>query len=301
MSLLILRPQPITDAILTASDVPETDAPEWAVGTTYALGDIVKLASTHSLYESGDPANLGKRPDLYPSLWTRIRATNRWRAFDGSGSSRTAQASSISYTFLPGVSVPMLAALGLQDCASVRVWLDDPVYGVVYDRTINPSATPVMADWWEWFFGDWKGGTSVALFEDVPSFPSATLHVDLVGTASLAVAQILFGSPRSWGSGIRYGARVGRQIYSRREVNDFGDIELVKRPSAKRASFELILLASEVDAIQDFMDAIDADVCLFIGCALYQSTVIFGIFQSFEVLIDNPTESTAQIEILGVT
>ena len=109
MSLLILRPQPITDAILTASDVPETDAPEWAVGTTYALGDIVKLASTHSLYESGDPANLGKRPDLYPSLWTRIRATNRWRAFDGSGSSRTAQASSISYTFLPGVSVPILA------------------------------------------------------------------------------------------------------------------------------------------------------------------------------------------------
>lgn len=299
--LMILRPQPVTDAVLTASDVPETDAPAWAVGTTYALGDIVMLASTHSLYESGDPANLGKRPDLYPNLWTRLRATNRWRAFDRAASSSTVQASSISYTFLPGLPVPMLAALGLKECATIRVWLDDPSYGVVYDRTINPSPSPVQADWWEFFFGDWKGGSSLALFDDIPSFPNASLHVDLVGRPGMSVGQIMFGAPRTWGIGINYGASVGRQIYSRREVNDFGDIAFVKRPSAKRASFELVLMNHEVDAMQEAMDEIDADVCLFIGSTLFESTVIYGFFQSFETLISNPVQSTVQLDLLGVT
>lgn len=299
--LMILRPQVVTDAILTACNVPETDAPVWAVGTTYAVGAIVMLLSTHSLYENQVAGNVGNSPDLNPTMWVRIRATNRWRAFDGSGSSRTAQASSISYTFLPGVSVPMLAALGLQECSTIRVYQTDPVYGTVYDRTISPSALPISADWWEWYFGDWKGGTSIAIFDSMPSFPNATLHVDLVGTAGMVVSNILFGSPRTWGLGIGYGAKVGRQIYSRREVNNFGDIQLVKRPSAKRASFELMILASEVDAMQDAMDSIDSDVCLFIGTTMYESTVILGIFQTFDTLISYPTHSTVQIDLLGVT
>jgi hypothetical protein len=299
--LMILRPQAVTDAILTASNVPEADAPVWAVDTTYAAGALVMLLATHSIYESQAAGNLGNPPDLNPDKWVRLRATNRWRAFDRAASSSTEQGTSITYSFLPGQPVPMLAAMGLRDCVTIRLWLDDPVYGVVYDSTKTPSPLPVQADWWEFFFGDWKGGATLALFDDVPSFPNATLHLELVGRAGMAVAQILFGPPRTWGIGVTYGARVGRQVYSRREVNEYGDIELLKRPSAKRASFELVLRNNEVDAMQESMDEIDADVCLYIGSTLYESTVIFGFFQSFETLIANATESTVQLDLLGVT
>ncbi len=301
MSLLVLQPMGITDAMLTASSVPEADAPEYNPVTTYSLGDIVQLTSAHSVYELGAASSVGKQPDLYPNLWTRIRATNRWRLFDGTNSSKTTQATSISYTFAPDAAVPMVAALGLVDCSQLRVRLIHTVYGTVYDHTATPAPLPVLPDWWEFFFGEWKGGTSTVLLSDLPSFPNAELQIDMLGLSTMAIGQLMFGQPRMWGLGIAYGARVSRQIYSRREVNDFGDIALVKRPSAKRANFDLTILAEEVDAIQDYFDGIDAELCLFVGSTEYDSTVIFGIFQSCDVLIANPQESTVQIEILGVT
>lgn len=297
--LLVLRPTAMSDAILTASDVAEADAPEYSAVTTYTLGDIAQHTATHALYESASASNIGNTPGTRPDLWVRIRATNRWRCFDRTNSSKTRQATSISYTFTPGTAVPMFAALGLEDCSTLRVRLIDPVYGTVYDHTATPAPLPILPDWWEFFFGEWQGGTSTVLLTDLPSFPNAQLQIDLAGLAGMAVAQILFGQPRVWGLGIEYGASVSRQIYSRRDINDFGDIALYKRPSAKRATFDLIIPREEVDAIQDYFDGIDAELCLFVGSELYESTVIFGIFQACDVLISNPSHSTAQLEILG--
>lgn len=299
--LIVLRPMVVTDAMLTASNVPETDAAAYNPATSYAVGDIVMLLSTHSVYENSLPANVGNSPELHPDKWVRIRATNRWRCFDRKNSSLTQQSSSISYSFLPGESVTMVVALGLVDCSELRVRLIDPTYGTVYDHTATPAPLPVQSNWWEFFFGKWEGGSSIVLLTDLPSYPNATLQIDMVGLSSMALGQLLFGQPRTWGLGIEYGARVSRQIYSRREVNDFGDIELVKRPSAKRASFELVLSNAEVDAIQEYLDGIDADVCLFVGSTLYESTVICGIFETADVLLSNAKESTVQLDILGVT
>lgn len=299
--LLVLQPMEVTDAMLSATNVPETDEAEYDPGTTYTLGQKAQLSATHSVYELGAASAVGKKPDENPDIWVRIRATNRWRLFDGENSSKTRQASSISYTFKPGAAVPMVGALGLEGCNQLRVRLIDPVYGTVYDHTATPGVLPVISDWWEFYFGEWKGGASTVLLSDLPSFPNADLQIDMLGLASMAIGQLLFGQPRSWGLGISYGARVSRQIYSRREVNEFGDIALVKRPSAKRANFDLTIRSDEVDAIQDYFDGIDAELCLFVGSTLYDSTVIYGIFQSCDVLIAYPFESTVQIEILGVT
>jgi len=301
MTFTILRPLAVTDATLVSSNVPETDAPAWDSGTTYAVGDVVMRK--HAVYENSEPGNVGKDPPLNPGLWTRVRATNRWRVFDRTNSSRTAQASTISYVFLPGGSVPMVTALDLVNCNQVRVRQIDPVYGTVYDKSLFPGPLPVMPDWWEWFFGEWEGGQTIAIFDDLKNFPAAALHIDFIGGDDLAVGQLLFGTPRSWGleQGILQGARVGRQIYSRREPNQFGDIELVKRPSAKRASFEVVLRAGEVDALQAFLDEIDAELCLFIGSQKYESTVIFGIFQSADVVLSSFSYSNLDVEVLGVT
>lgn len=301
MTFTILRPLAVTDATLVSSNVPETDAPAWDSGTTYAVGDVVMRK--HAVYENTEPDNVGKDPPLNPGLWTRVRATNRWRVFDRTNSSRTTQEDAISYVLAPGLATPMVAALDLVNCVEIRVRQIDPNYGTVYDKTIRPGPSPVQPDWWEWFFGEWEGGQTIVIFDGLKNFPNAQLHVDVIGGDDLAVGQLLFGSPRSWGleQGILQGARVGRQIYSRREPNQFGDIELVKRPSAKRASFEVVLRAGEVDALQAFLDEIDAELCLFIGSQKYESTVIFGIFQSADVVLSSFSYSNLDVEVLGVT
>lgn len=41
MDFNIITPMAVTDAELTASNIPEDDHPVWAEGATYALGDRV--------------------------------------------------------------------------------------------------------------------------------------------------------------------------------------------------------------------------------------------------------------------
>ncbi|GAD20966.1 hypothetical protein [Acidovorax sp. MR-S7] len=295
----ILKPMPVTDAVLESSNVPEDDAPEWDADETYGVGANVMRA--HAVYENNEPDNAGKDPLTNHGLWTRVRATNRWRLFDGTNSSATSRANAISYVLAPGVALGMVAALELRSCTSIRVRLIDPVRGVVYDKTLAPGARPVRSSWWQWYFGERTPGLNLAIFEGMPAYPKAKLHVDLVGGAKLSVGLLLWGQPRTWGLGLLQGAKVGRRIYSRREVNDFGDISLVKRPSAKTGSFETIIARSEVDALQNYLDSIDASLCLFVGSTMYASTVIFGIFQNAEMVLQYHNHSVLQLEILGAT
>lgn len=72
----IIRPVTITAAMLTACNVPETvaDAAAYAAGTTYALEDVVSVASTYNLtfYKSLQGSNTGNTPASSPTWWREI-------------------------------------------------------------------------------------------------------------------------------------------------------------------------------------------------------------------------------------
>jgi hypothetical protein len=95
----IIEPIAINDTILTDSNVPEDDHPEWDASTSYLAGDKVIVISTHRIYEALQ-ATTGDDPATDDGTnWLDIGATNRYRAFDGSIEGQTVQASSIQYEF----------------------------------------------------------------------------------------------------------------------------------------------------------------------------------------------------------
>lgn len=298
--LLIMKPLDVTDAALVSSTVPEDDAPLWSADTTYANGAMVMLMSTHSVYENSLADNLGKSPDMHPDLWTRVRATNRWRCMDRNSSARTAQADGMSYVFAPGMAIGMVAAVGLVNAASVRVQLIDPVYGVVFDETQFPGPAPIAPDPWEWAFGEWDGGKTLALFVDMPSFPTAALHVDLVGGPELAVGHLLYGQPRLWGVGVSWGVRLGRAMYSKVDPTPYGDLQLLKRPTAKKPSFEVKLRREELDPVMSFLDSIDAQVCLFVITDIWECMTLVGVVQNADPLPQGLANIALNMELLEV-
>jgi hypothetical protein len=87
----IIRPISVTDAMLTATNVIETDgtAGAWAVGTPYTIGQTVRVVTTgiHKVYELL-VANLtgGNSPEIdvlaAVPKWLELSSTNRWKAFD---------------------------------------------------------------------------------------------------------------------------------------------------------------------------------------------------------------------------
>lgn len=299
-ALTVVKPLTLTPAMLVSTDVPETDHAEWAIGTTYAEGDRVIVASTHSVYQSVIDSNTGNAPASEPTKWARVGPTNRWKAFDASVSSQTAQATSMAYRFTPGMAVSSFGALNLTGGTSMRLRLIDPTYGTVYDKTINLSRVPLSPGWWAWFFGE-RRAPSQALFNDLPSFPNADLLIDLQGGPDLAVGVLLCGQQRQFALGVRAGVRLGIQDYSRKEKTEFGDTVLVERAFAKRATLQLVLSSSEVDSLNSFLAEVRATPCLWIASNRYESTTIYGFYKSFDIVLSYFDYSDCDLDLEGLT
>ena len=124
--------------------------------------------------------------------------------------------------------------------------------------------------------------------------------VDFTGTTDLAVGVLLIGDQKKLGIGVRQGARVGIQDYSRKETNQWGDTILAQRAFAKRASFDVPVLAANVDETVEYLTTLRAIPCLWIGSSYY-STIIFGFFKEFDVNIAYAAVSECSLSIEGMT
>ncbi len=300
-ALAIVEPMTLTDAMLIATDVPETDYAAYAGGTVYALGDRVILVSTHKIYQSLQAGNTGNPPATSDLWWVEVSATNRWKAFDTSNSSRTvATSTTISYTIRPGKSANGVSVLNVVNATSLRIRLIDPTYGTVYDETTSFAPLPVSPSWWNWFFGQRRIKTQhVAI--DLPSFPNADLQIDFVGVSGLAVGVIMFGQIQFFGAGVKYGARSGIQSYTRKEPNEFGDIVVVPRAFSKRASFDLLIDIEEVDPLQNYLSSLTDKPCMYIIIKQLEAFGIFGFYKNFDILIAYEETADCTMEIEGLT
>jgi hypothetical protein len=308
-AIKIVQPLNITDSILDDSgsppltNVPENDYPVWSSGTTYNEGDRVILTSTHRVYESLLSGNTGNDPTLVssPTFWIEVGPTNRWAVFDTSVSTQTVQANNITYTLEPGSPINLLAVLNVTNGTQVTVTMNSPSQSPaeVYSKTIDLSGVPLVVGWWSWFFGTRVAGTQ-AIFDDIPPYVDGVITVEILGGSDLAVGVIMMGQQQLFGLGIKYGARVGIQDYSRKETNEFGDTILVQRAFAKRANVDLFLNKFEVDSLQRELSRIRATPCLWILSNDYESTTLFGFYKNFDILINYPEHADCELEIEGL-
>jgi hypothetical protein len=310
-ALIIVEPFLVTDTVMVtsgsppATNVPENDYPTWSAGTTYAAADRVILISTHKVYESLLSGNVGNDPTVFssPSYWIEVGPTNRWAAFDTSVSTSTAQANNITYTLAPGTAITSLSLLNIRNATELNITVVSPSTGspgIVYEKTVNLSSLPIAPDWWSWFYGQKRAQTQ-SILTDLPSYSDSVITIELDGGVDLSVGVILIGQQLSFGRGIKYGARVGIQDYSRKETNNFGDTILVQRAFAKRANFNLFIDAAEVDVLQNALTEIRATPCLWIGSSSFESTTVFGFYKNFDILINYPEFADCELEIEGLT
>lgn len=298
--LVLVKPLVITPAMLISSSVPETDHPVWVVGTTYALGARVIILATNKIYQSLQGTNLGKDPITETAWWIVVSATNRWKLFDTSNSTQTTQATSMSYTLRPGISITDLAILNVKEIISIRVRF--ATNGITdYDSgTVNLPSLVGDSTWWGWFFST-RSRPKRTFTIELPNFPNADIIVDVVGSSGLAVGVLIIGQRQELGLGVQKGVRLGIQDYSRKERNEFGDTVLVQRAFARRASFNMLLDNSTLDSAIDILSDVRATPCLWMGIKDYDSTIIYGFFKEFEVVITYSNYSDCSIEIEGLT
>lgn len=299
MSLEIVKPITITDAILTASNVLENDHAAWDSATAYVTGNRVIVVATHSIYEALRNST-NKPPATSPDDWIFVSPTNKWAMFDTSNTTKTRRALTMSCTITPGRVINTVAAIGVT-ASTAQVIMTDPVDGVVYDKIIAMLGVIPSPTWHAYFFADTIDMTE-AVFNDMPSYGTANVQIIFDrATGDVSCAALLIGQKTAFGVGVEYGATVGIVDYSRKEADIFGNVNLVRRASAKRIDIEMLVPKNELQGMYQFFGTITATPCLWIGKKDFDLLTVYGWFNEFEISIDYPTYAFCSLEITGMT
>jgi hypothetical protein len=304
----IVRPQPVTDAILLSSSVPENDYAEWSGATTYGLGAYVIKAATHRVYKSLQASNLNHDPAAEadpdnPVWWQNYSATNRWMMFDEVVGQQTSKTDSIAISLQANVRVDSIALLNIS-ALTVNIKMTSADNAAIYDETFNLTNQKTTNGWYAYYFTtpltEFLRKTDLFV-TDLPPYKNAKIDVTLYDAGNtVKCGEVIYGLSNYIG-GTEYGARIGIQDYSVKTVDDFGNFSVLQRAFARRGSFTIEADASEINNIQALLSSIRSKPTLFIGSDLYESTMIYGFYKDFDITIAYANMSICSLDVDGLT
>ncbi|NII59846.1 hypothetical protein [Sphingomonas aerolata] len=270
-TLQLIQPITVTDAVLASSTVPENDAVEWSSTATYALGARVMRATMHRLYENLTAGNVGNDPAGVSGQWLDVGPTNRWAMFDEALGTSTASVNSIQVVF----NADAANAVALLDVAATSV----RVRATGYDRTTDAGAGAIT-------------------FLDLPA-DAGTVTVTIAGTGPVSVGTLLIGRVTTLGL-TEASPTAGITDFSRKDVDQFGEVTIVERAWAKRMTARALIRTDAVDMVANRITAVRAQPSLWIGQTGLDSLTVYGFFKDFSIELGD-TVSKLSLSIEGLS
>lgn len=296
--MIIVQPTPVTPAMLTASNVPETDAPIWTAGT-YSIGTL--RIHEHRVYEV-IVASTADRPDIgaaaTPPTWLELSATNRFKMFDEIISTQTVQEFEIDVSVLPSTVINAAAFFGLFG-SSITVTMTDPIDGQVYTETRSLQDNTLIVDWYPYFFEN-IDFLSDMVFLNLPAYGSATLNAIVdAGTDDAKIGEMIIGKQRDLGV-TNFGTSVSIIDFSVKNTDEFGNTVITQRAFSKRADYDVTVNTSSVSAVQKALADIRTTPTVFVGDENKPETVVYGFYKQFNIVLSTPSVSDCSIEVEGL-
>jgi hypothetical protein len=253
-TLRLINPVTVTNTSLIASSVPEADHPEWAAGASYGIGARVIKAATHRVYESAIAGNVGNDPAAGTGQWLDLGPTNRWAMFDQALGTTTVADDAITVT----LAAPTIAAVAMLDVIGATV----RVQAARYDQT-----QPV--------------GAGAITFLDLPT-GITRVTVTITGRGRVSVGTLLAGRLVPLGV-TEASPTAGITDYSRKTIDDFGEVTVVERAWAKRMTARALIRTDALDDVASRIAAVRARPVLWIGKAGRDALTVYGFFKDFSI------------------
>jgi len=288
-----------TDTILTSSNIPEDEYPAWVSGTSYTALD--KVIYQHKIYQRIVTGIGTTPPDLDQVNWLDDGYTNRYRMFDNTLSSVSSRTGGIEFTLTPNQIVNGIALLNV-NASTVRVVMNDSIEGVVYDRTKELRSSSNVIDYYSYFFAPLinLGDLDTAIFLDLPNKPTATITVYVsAGSGLVEVGEVVYGMQYVVGR-TNYGTAIGIKSYSRKEVDEFGKVTVIKRKNSKYADYDVDIDNVNLANVQRLFADIDSVPCVFIGNPEMEELIVYGFYSDFKATISFPTVSKCTLRVEGL-
>lgn len=302
----LIKPIPVTDAILTSSSIAEDDYTAWNSATAYVAGNRCILVATHKIYEA-QVNNTNKLPSSYLDdgdpdadpvvldTWKEVSATNRWKMFDSKSRAASTATGTIAVVETPSELFNSLALLNIT-ALDVNVTVTDPSAGVVYDYDVDMLDLSGVSDYYEWFFSPLARKNNVVL-TDLPAYTGASLAVTLTDAGQpVSLGECIIGTIRDIGD-TQYGTSAGIVDYSIKTFDDEGNATIEEKKYSKRMSYEVEIQTGRVDYIQKMMAELRTTPVVWIGSSIYESTLLYGFYKDFDISIDSSNLSSCNITV----
>lgn len=311
--MLVVPVFEITDATLDSSNVAETDNPLWDVGTAYVPEDLVMETDTpdpdiHTNYEAltnntgnkpSTEAGTFRAPIAGATNWLNKGATNRWKMFDGGNATQTTNADTIEVDITPGVLINTVTLLNI-NASTVQVIVDDPVAGEVYNETKSLVSESGITDWYAYYFTPIERDINV-VFLDLPAYVDATITVIVDNTGGTAAVGVLaLGAQERIGIA-DHGTSTGIIDFSTKKQDTFGNFVVLERAFSNRADYVVTVDTLRTSFIQNLLSGLRATPAIWIGSESLGSTIVYGYFKKFNILLSGPVVSDCSIRVEGLT
>lgn len=304
MSLSVLAPIPITDALFISSTAPETDYAAWASGTTYASGAFCISTVTHRVYQSQAAGNIGHDPTDINNragatvYWTDYGPTNKWAMFDGEASTQTVIASPLTVVLRPGYFNSLYLA-GL-DAETIAITIKDAPSGATIYSYTGALEGSAPADYYEYFFDRFKPQTDF-IVGGIDPYNTMEVTLTLTKTTGPVKCGVLaVGDLRPLGQ-TQYGAKAKPKTYSYIKTDDFGNTKIVRRKATTDMSATAWMELAEANTVlQTIRDLLDVPA-VWIGTDLpeYGGLRVFGL-GSGEISYDHPQDCLLSLSVQGL-
>ena len=286
-----------TDAILTYSNITEDEYPTWLSGTSYNALD--RVIYQHKIYERVITGTGTTTPDLDLVNWLYVSATNKYRMFDNVLYSVSSRVGGIHFTLTPNEVFESIVLLNI-NAYSIRVTVTDPVLGILYDKTKVLTNVSDVVDYYTYFTSPLVAKPTTAVFNDLVISPTASIDVYIeAGSSLVSVGEVIYGVKKVIGR-TNYGTAIGIKSYSRKEIDEFGNITVVKRKNSKYCEYDIDIDNYMLSDIQRFFSDIDSVPCVFIGNDNMDELIVYGFYSDFKATISYPTHSKCTLRVEGL-
>jgi len=259
--LTVLKPVPITTAMLTSTSATEEVAP-YAFLNTYAVGGRCRSDVTHRIYESKKAGNVGNDPTLEANRagstpwWQDVGPTNDWAMFDNDVSTQTVAQSPLTVVVAPGF-FSSAQFFGL-DADFITVTVRDKPGGAIVKTVTHELESSEPADYDEYFWDDFEPEASFAVGEIEQYYKAeATVTLTRTGGGLVRCGAMVVGDEVALGKALAQ-PKVKPRTFSFVSTDKFGVTSITRRKAVTDMDVTALMDVSEANsvlaAVQSLLD-----------------------------------------------
>ena len=235
-------------------------------------------------------------PDTTVLKWADNGFVNEKKMLDSSLGSQTEHTGNMVFTFVAS-RIDTLAFMNMDGVLSIDLKITNQATLEVLVDENYATQTRVAYSWYEYFFDPFASRKNIVI--DVPIGTGFLFEIVVNG----ALPKIgLFGTGRSeFLGGTSYGVKVSATDYSKKLTNSSGEYYIEEGRFSRTNDLSVSVETSFVDIVVERLDALRATPIIFNGSDDFSSMKIFGIYNSYDVIVNLPTKSVLNIQLESLT